>query len=202
MINFFLKSISFMFHPIVIPLVGVLLYFSKSPRYIPVETRNAKLISLSILTIVLPILIFFLLKTLGKVNSIYLNTAQERILPLLLNFVITLLIVLRVLPANEIIELYYFFIGILISTLSCLFLAIFKVKSSIHMMAIAGLFMFAVALSLHVSININGTISLISILIGAIATSRLHLKAHTPIELIIGFCIGFLPQFLMVNYWL
>jgi membrane-associated phospholipid phosphatase len=40
------------------------------------------------------------------------------------------------------------------------------------------------------------------ILIGAIATSRLHLKAHTPIELLIGAFIGLLPQLILVNYWL
>ena len=202
MINNILKSVSFLFHPLIIPLVGAILYFSKSPRYIPEETIQAKIISLSILTIVLPVLIFYLLKTLGKVNSIYLTTAHERILPLIINSIIILLIVLRVLPSNEIIELYYFFIAILISTLSCLILAIFKIKASLHMMAIAGLFMFAVALSIHFSININGTIALIAILIGAIATSRLHLKAHTFVELIVGFSIGFLPQLLMVNYWL
>jgi hypothetical protein len=202
MINNILKSVSFIFHPLVIPLVGALLYFSKSPRYIPEETIYAKLIALCILTVVLPILLFLLLKTLGKVNSIYLATSNERIVPLILNSIITLLIVLRVLPSNEIIELYYFFIAILISTLSCLILAIFKIKASIHMMAIAGLFMYAVALSIHFSININGTIALISILIGAIATSRLHLNAHTFVELIVGFGIGFLPQLIMVNYWL
>tara|TARA_R110002012_G_scaffold291564_1_gene486106 strand:+ start:128401 stop:129006 length:606 start_codon:yes stop_codon:yes gene_type:complete len=200
--NFILRSISFIFHPIVMPLLGVIFYFSKSPRYLPMEIIQAKVVSLFILTILLPILLYFLLKSLGKTDSIYLQSTKERIFPLVLNGIITLLIIIRVLPSHEIIELYFFFLGILLSTLSCLILAILKFKASIHMMAVSGVFMFYLALSIHFSININGTLALIVILIGAIATSRLHLKAHTYPELITGFFIGLIPQLILVNYWL
>ncbi|MBP93881.1 hypothetical protein SAMN04487989_101994 [Bizionia echini] len=200
--NFILRSISFIFHPVVMPLLGVIFYFSKSPRYLPLELMQAKVVSLFILTILLPILLYYLLKSLGKTSSIYLQSTQERIFPLILNAIITVLILIRVLPSNEIIELYYFFVGILISTLSCLILAILKFKASIHMMAVSGVFMFYLALSIHFSININGTLALMAILIGAIATSRLHVKAHTYPELITGLFIGLVPQLILVNYWL
>jgi hypothetical protein len=200
--NRILKSISFLFHPLLMPLIGVTFYFSKSPRYIPWQLINAKIISVAILSIILPILLYFLLKTLGKVNSIHLQTTKERIFPLIVNCFIILLILRKIFPANEIIELYYFFVGILTSTLACLILAILKFKASIHMMAIAGVFMFFLALSIHFSININGTLAIITILIGAIATSRLHLNAHTYTELIVGFFIGLFPQLILLNYWL
>lgn len=70
------------------------------------------------------------------------------------------------------------------------------------MIAASGFFMFAVALGVHYQININGTIALMMLILGAIATSRLHLKAHTNQELIVGLFIGLFPQFLMLNYWL
>ena len=190
--NNILKSISFIFHPLLIPLLGVVFYFAKSPKYISLQIIQAKLISLFILTIVLSILLYFLLKTLGKAKSIYLETTKERIFPLIVNCLVVLLVLNRILTANQIIELYYFFLGILISTLACLFLVIMKFKASIHMTSIAGLFMFFIALSIHFSININGTLAIMFILTGAIATSRLHLKAHTAIALIIGFFIGFI----------
>ncbi|WP_290698794.1 hypothetical protein [Lacinutrix sp.] len=184
------------------PLLGVVFYFSKSPRFIPQEAIEAKIISLSILTIILPILLYFLLKTIGKTESIYLKTTKERIVPLSLNIIISILIIIRVLPSNQIIELYYFFIGILISTIICLVLAILKFKASIHMIAIAGVLMFAIGISLHFGKNLNGSLALFCIIAGAIATSRLHLKAHTNIELIFGFCIGLFPQLLVLPYWL
>ncbi len=200
--NFILKSISFVFHPLIMPLLGVLFYFSKTPRFIPEPIRNAKIFSIIILTIILPILLFFLLKTINKVQTIYLKSTKERLIPLLVNCIIISLILLRVLTPNEIVELYYFFLGILCSTLACFIMAVFKVKASIHMIAASGFFMFAVAIGIHYQININGTIALMMIILGAIATSRLHLKAHTNQELIIGVFVGLFPQLIFLNYWL
>lgn len=200
--NFILKSISFVFHPLIMPLLGVLFYFSKTPRFIPEPVMKAKIFSIVILTIILPILLFFLLKTINKVDTIYLKSTKERLIPLFINCIIIVLILLRVLTSNEIVELYYFFLGILCSTLTCLILAIFKIKASIHMIAASGFFMFAIALGIHYQININGTIALMMVMLGAIATSRLHLKAHTNQELILGLFTGIFPQFILLNYWL
>ncbi|WP_372753620.1 hypothetical protein [Mariniflexile sp.] len=197
-----LRSISFIFHPIIMPILGVIFYFHKSPRFIPEEVMYAKLISIGILTIVLPILTYYLLKTLGKVDTIYLKTTNERIYPLAINCIIILIVIVRILSQAQIVELYYFFVGILISTMACLFLAIFKFKASIHMISISGLFMFFIALSIHFSINITGTLALMSIILGAVATSRLHTKAHNYMELIMGFFVGAIPQFILVNHWL
>lgn len=197
-----LKSISYIFHPLFMPFFGVIFYFSKSPRFIPLPIIKAKLFAIAFLTIFLPILLFFLLKTLRKVNTIQLSTTKERIIPLILNCIIIYFIIQRVLPSNEIIELYFFFIGILLSTLSCLMLALLNFKTSIHMIASAGVLQFFIALSIHFNININATIAVFFIIVGAIATSRLHLNAHTNIELITGFFIGLIPQLILVNYWL
>ncbi|MGB3606897.1 MAG: hypothetical protein WA775_05935 [Psychroserpens sp.] len=202
MINQLLKSISYIFHPLLMPLLGVVFYFSKTPRFIPESIMKAKVFSISILTILLPILLFYLLKTINKVDSFHLETVQERRIPLIINALIIILILIRVLPIDEIPELYFFFIGILISTVTCLALALVTFKVSIHMIAAAGFFMFAIALAIHFKININGTIALMCIILGAIATSRLHLKAHTPIELLSGTFVGLLPQLILLNYWL
>lgn len=200
--DFILKAISYVFHPIIMPLLGVLFYFSKTPRFIPEHVVKAKIFSIVILTIILPILLYFLLKTINRVQTIELKSTKERLIPLFINAVITLLILIRVLPPDEIIELYFFFLGILCSTFACFILAMFKVKASIHMIGVTGFFMFAVAIGLHYHININGTIALMMIITGAVATSRLHLKAHTNEELLLGLFTGFMPQLIFLNYWL
>jgi len=200
--NFILKGISYIFHPLLMPFFAAVYYFTISPRFIPEEIIQAKLFSLVLLTIFLPVLLFLLLRTIRKISSIQLVTTKERILPLVLNCIIVILIAQRVFPFNEIIELYYFFIGILFSTLSCLILAILKFKASIHMVASGGVFMFLIGLGILFSINIIETITLFTLLIGAIATSRLHLNAHSNIELVIGFMVGLIPQLILINYWL
>ena len=200
--DYILKSISFIFHPLIMPLLGVLFYFSKTPRFIPEPVMKAKIFSVVILTIILPILLFFLLKTVNKVETIYLKTTKERILPLLINSIIIALILIRVMTPNEIEELFYFFLGILLSNVICLILALLKVKASIHMIAASGFFMFAVGIGIHFKININGTIALMMIILGAIASSRLHLKAHTNQELLTGIFTGLIPQMVLFNFWL
>ena len=200
--NIILKSFSYIFHPVFMPLLGVAFYFSKSPRDIPREVIWSKLVSTTILTFLLPILLFFLLKNIRKVESIFLKTTKERVIPLFVNSIIIFLMLRRVFPAYEFIELYGFFMGILISNLACLILALLKFKASIHMIALGGIFMYFIALSIHFSKDINGTLALLSIIIGSTATSRLHLGAHTVRELIIGLFIGVIPQLIMVNYWL
>ena len=197
-----LKSVSVIFHPLLMPIAGVIFYFIKTPRFIDREVIWAKLVSLSILTIILPILLYFLLKTLGKVNSIYLKNTKERIIPPVLNAIVILLVIQRILRPDPYIELYYFFVGVLISTIACLILAIFKFKASIHMIAISGVFMFFIAISIHFSININNTLAIMSVIVGAVATSRLHLKAHTYPELLMGIFVGVFPQLILVTKWL
>ncbi len=196
-----LKSVSIIFHPLFMPIIGTLFYFWKSPRYFPNQIIYAKLVSLSILTLILPLLIYFLLKTLGKVKSVNLNSTTERILPLGFYSMVIFIILQRVVTLSQLPELYYFFLGIFISNFSCLILAILKFKASIHMIGISGVFMFAVALSMHFSININASLAFISIAIGAVATSRLHVKAHSIKEIIAGFLLGLLPQLLLMHYW-
>jgi len=196
------KGISFVFHPLIMPLLGVLFYYSKTPRFIPMPVVKAKIFSIVILTILIPILLFFLLKTIRKVETIYLKSTQERIIPLFINSIITLLIILRVMRPTEAMLLYYFFYGILISNILCLILAIFKLKASIHMIAASGFFMFALTVGIYFKININGTISLMLIILGGIASARLYLKAHTAKELVLGVAVGLLPQLFFLVFFL
>lgn len=200
--NVILRSISYVFHPLLMPLFGVIYYFLITPRDYPKDIVWAKLVSLSILTVVLPILLYFLLKTLGLVKSIYLKTTRERIYPLMLNSAVIIIVLQRIIPPTQVLELYYFFVGILISTMACLTLALFKFKASIHIIAVSGVFMFFIALSIHFSLNLNNTLAFMSVLIGAVATSRLHVKAHSVKELVMGLFIGLLPQLILIPYWL
>ena len=184
------------------PLSGVIFYFAKTPRFFSLDFIKAKLISVFILTIVLPILLYILLKTIGKVKSIHLATTRQRVIPLMFNTIIILLVIRKVIPYNQSLELYYFFVGILLSNLVCLSLALLKFKASIHMIGVSGLAMFFITLSIHYSINIDNSLAIIAIIIGAVATSRLHLQAHNTKELIVGCFIGFIPQLILVRYWL
>ena len=183
------------------PLIGVVFYFSKSPRFIPEPIIKAKVFALVLLTILLPILLFFLLRSMRMISSIHLGSTRERILPLFIYCLILLLVLFRVLPGNELIEPYYFVVGVLGSTVACLVLVLLKFKASIHMIGVGGVLMFFIALGIHFHINIIGSIALMFIISGAVASSRLHLRAHNIIELVVGFIIGVIPQIIaLIEY--
>lgn len=200
--SFLLRVAAYLFHPLWMPILGVLLYYFITPRFLEPEFMRAKIMALFIITVLIPIISFFLLRNLGVVKTIHLETAKERKYPLMIQCLLLLLLLKMVfLPYDEL-ELYYFFTGVLFTTLTALFLAFFNFKVSLHQMAISGILMFTVGLSLHFQLNLLLLIALLVIINGWVASSRLHTVSHTSPELVIGFFIGAVPQLLMFTMWL
>lgn len=198
----FLKTASYIFHPLLMPLLGTILYFSVTPRYLEPELMRANLFAIAIISIFIPIVVFFLLKNLGVVETIYLKEVKERKFPLMIQCILLLLIIKMIFDPYEDPELYYFFVGMLFSAFSALVMVIFKLKVSLHQMGVAGLFMFLVGLSAHFKINLLVTISFFLFVNGWVASSRLNSDSHTYAELGIGLLLGVLPQLILFNMWL
>jgi hypothetical protein len=184
------------------PLLGTFLYYFITPRYIEPEIIQLKLLAIIIITLLVPLVSFMLLKNLAIVSSMYLEDVNERKAPLIIQCLLLLLILKMVFNPYDSIELYYFFVGILFSTISAFMLTILKFKASLHMMAVAGVTFFVLALSAHFGKNLIFILSLLFIVNGWVASSRLDAKAHTPAELIVGFFTGLIPQIIMLNFWL
>lgn len=197
-----IKSFSYIFHPLWMPITAVLIYFAITPRYVTSEFWYAKLFATVIMTIVIPILSYFMFKNLGLVTEIHLKDVRERKYPLLFQMIFTLLIINIVFEGYELPEIHFFFVGVLGSSLAALLLSIFKFKASLHMIGISGVLLFIIGLSIHFNNNMLWLISLFVVACGATATSRLEAKAHSPVELIVGFFIGAVPQFMGYVYWL
>ncbi len=200
--NFFLKSISYIFHPILMPLVGSIIYFATAPRFIPENIVQTKILSLIVITILIPIVTFFFLKTTGVITSIHLEDVKQRKIPLLIQSLLLLLIIKMIIDVYNYPELYYFFLGALIAALSAIFMVIFNVKISLHMLGLGAITMFTIALSVHFGINLTLLIAALMVINGLVATSRLHMSAHTNLELIIGFFMGIIAQVSLINFWL
>jgi hypothetical protein len=200
--NYFLRVGAYVLHPLLMPVLGTLLYYLVTPRFIEPELFQSRIVAVAIITICIPIVSFFLLRNLGVINSIQLETVDERRAPLLMQCVLLLLIIKLVFDPRDTPELYYFFVGILFSGMSALILAFLKFKVSLHQMGIAGVTMFLIALSAHFQINMLVWLCLFFIGNGWVASSRLHTSSHTYPELIGGFFIGFMPQLLLIPFWL
>ena len=197
-----IKSASYIFHPVWMPFIGSLLYFLITPRYFPFPLIKAKLLAIAITTLFIPIVFYFLLKNLGKASNVFMDDVKERIWPLFFFCMLLGLNLYQILDAYNYPALYYFFVGILFSTLTGLLLALVRLKISLHMVGLSGILMFVIALSIFYQINLIYTIAFLIAALGLTATSRLQLRAHNWLELCLGFMIGFIPQLIVLNFWL
>lgn len=198
----FLKAASYLFHPLLMPLLGTILYYKVTPRYIDEAIVVSEYFAIAIITIFIPIVIFFLLKNLRVVETIYLKEVKERKFPLMIQCILLLLILKMVFDPYEDPELYNFFVGMVFSTFAALVMVFFKLKVSLHQMGIAGVLMFIIGLSAHFKINLLFSISFFLFVNGWVASSRLENDSHTYPELGIGLLLGALPQLILFNNWL
>lgn len=198
----FLKAGAYIFHPLLMPFLGVLFYYTVTPRFLHKELVLSHLMVVGIITILIPLVLFLLLKNFGVVTSIHLKNIRERKLPLMIQCILLLLLLKFVFHPFDSGPLYYFFLGVLFTTLTALILVFFNFKVSLHQMGIAGISIFMIMVSIHYGINLLIWIAIAFIINGWVASSRLHTNAHSPIELILGFIIGAFPQLLMVSKWL
>ncbi|MCP9198762.1 hypothetical protein MKO06_02505 [Gramella sp. GC03-9] len=196
-----LKLASYLFHPLWMPFTGSFLYFMLIPRYFPGEIVKAKLLAIAIITIFIPIVFYFLLKNLGKVQSQFLQDVKERKWPLFFFILLVFMVLNQILNVYNYPGLYFYFVGILISTCLAYILTWFNMKISLHMIGISGLIMFFVAFCLYFHLYLIYTLSFLIIAAGLTASSRLYYKAHTGWELVLGVVIGFLPQLFVLKFW-
>ncbi|NNF19839.1 MAG: hypothetical protein HKN61_08660 [Flavobacteriaceae bacterium] len=194
--------LSYLFHPLLIPMAGTLSYFLVTPKYSPLEEQGGNLLPIFILTVIIPLISYAILRNLGLASSVFLAPAKERLYPLIISLGLLLIVLFRVIPNNYTAELYYYFVGLIAATAACLLALILKVRCSLHMMGLGSLLMYLIALSIHFEINITIAISACTLICGLAATARIYLKAHNRAEIVIGFIIGFLSQLMTIKYWL
>jgi hypothetical protein len=184
------------------PWFGAVYFFSITPvQYHPIKI-SFWLLYIILWSVIVPLFLYFILKKINIVHTINLNTSKERIWPLLLNGFILGYLSFGLLPKSICAELHYLFLGAMITVILGMILAILKFKTSIHMMSSAGAFFFMILVNLRYDYSFINTTVLFVIVMGAMASSRLHLNAHTPKELVAGFFIGVTPQILLFNQWL
>ena len=107
--NQILRVCGYIFHPLLMPLLGVLCYYGSTPRFTEPQIMLANIYAIATLTTFTPIVLFFMLKNIGVLSSIHLVDVKERKYPLMIQIILMLLIVKLIFKPYQDIELYYFF---------------------------------------------------------------------------------------------
>lgn len=195
----FYKIISVIFHPIVVPTTGVLLYFILIPSSYPSNLKLTLLSLIFVMTYLVPLLILILFKKLKLIESFNAHTIKERKLPVAMMIVLFYLLgntIANIGAMRDISLLFYATSGALM--LLYVFF-IFKIKTSIHLLSLGISTAFFLIIDINNSSNFPLVIILNIIIAGIVANARLYLKAHKPSEVYIGFFMGFISTFITYN---
>ena len=195
--------ISYLFHPFLFPLFGAILILGLNPNMFGLfgEVTHIKwLIVIFALTFMFPAVWILMMKGLEMIDSLKMETPKERIVP----FVATITFYLWAtwmfkanvamkMPSNPF--LFYMMMGACISISIAFFLNSWS-HISLHTLgagSIIGLILILIKVS---SFDIRFVFVVAIILAGLIGTARLILKGHTESEVLGGYFIGFIGQFL------
>lgn len=195
-----LKLFSYIFHPLFIGVYIVLIYVNSEKNYFSLEEKLFLTYQISIITLFIPLGIYYVLKSINKADSLMLASVKQRKLPLAINCLLLLLLLNNSIHYNETPDLYLIFLGCLISNMIALSCSILQFKTSLHMIAIV---IFTTTLLSITENTLAGIIlkTMAIINIGFIASSRLVYKAHNTTELVSGTFIGLVPQIALYMYF-
>lgn len=193
----FYKFISILFHPIVIPTIGILFYF----YFIPINVNNyvkaTVLAFIFITTYILPLFILILFKKLNLIKSFKAESIQERKTPVVIMIIIFYLLGSTFRKVQNLSDIGLLFYATCLGLICIYTLFSLKIKTSIHLLSIGITTGFFFTLTTLYNENLIVLVSLLLLLSGLMASARLHLKAHTNKEVYIGFFIGFISPILL-----
>ncbi|MBA4166977.1 MAG: phosphatase PAP2 family protein [Chitinophagaceae bacterium] len=198
-IRFLAKAISVFAHPMLVPLYVTCFLLFVHPLLFAGYGHAAKLKLLATVFVnltMLPAITVFLCWRLKFIDSIFLNTQKERIIPLAaaMIFYFWCWFVLR--NFTEIPVLFrQFLLGSFI-TIIMAWMANIYFKISLHALAMGGLFCFIWLVVFDFEGGSAGYIAMAAVIAGLVCTSRLVLGVHRPFEVYAGFILGALSQVL------
>ncbi len=197
MMKTFSKVISTVFHPLLIPTIGLILIFNVGGHfaYMPFEHKRIVYLIVFLSTSILPLSLIPLFLLLGIIKSVYMKERKERLLPVAFTGLFYLLgyyflVRFPVVP--------YFIQGFMLATLITILVAMFITffwKISMHMIGIGGLAGALFALSQRFGLDIWLIFSAVVVVSGLVGSARLYLNAHTPLQVHTGFFLGFIVVF-------
>jgi len=193
----FHKFISTILHPIVLPTLGVFIYFLFVSQSFEKRLQLIVLGLVFTLTYIIPLLMLLLLKKFRFIKDFQVSTIKERRFPIIFMMLLLYFLGNSIIQIPTIRNLGILFFGTSLS-LTCIYVLFsLKLKSSLHLVSMGNMIGFFLIMTNINSLSMLPIIILLILLSGILASSRMYLKAHTPIELLIGFSLGIICQFIV-----
>lgn len=191
----FANIVSVLFHPLLMITYGMILALLYT--YLAIYPMNLKLIIVGgafVCTAVIPGLFILLLKFSGSVSDLELMNRRERVLPFLIMIFSVMVFVFFI----RRMQVPFWLIGLLVGTALSLLLSMFinfYWKISVHGIGIGGLIGAVMGIARIHMINAYWLFIVLILAAGLVASSRIILNRHTPMQMYGGICLGFMCTF-------
>jgi hypothetical protein len=190
------KIISYVFHPLFIP-VYVTWFILEVRAYqfsgLDEWTRLTILLKVIVSCTFLPLITVLLLRALNFIESIFLKTQKDRIIP----YVICMIYYFWNWYTNKNLHAVDDIVSISMAVFNASvfgFLANISMKISMHAISVGVMTTFVALLALNDSVNLSLYLCIAVLISGAVCTSRFIVSDHTQKEIYYGFFIGIFCQ--------
>lgn len=195
---------SFALQPLIVPslIFLFLLFYAPQATSMGSWEKGYVLLMVFLTTFTIPVLSIFTLKLTKNISSLQMKNKEERLFPF---SIVSLYYVMSTYFFQIKFNLEPLLIQTLVSITICLILLTgitFFWKISAHMVAISGLL--AIIIAVVTQFPGNDLLYLIMggiLITGGLASSRLYLDAHTPLEVLGGILLGFGVCFFSFRYF-
>jgi hypothetical protein len=188
------KILSYLFHPFLMPTYGLLLYFCTVEPYmmgrLPVKAKLALTTITFLFTFLLPVISVLFLYRAKYITSLEIQSPQERRWPFLVTACCYIGAYYIMPSIREFAVIRALILGATLSVVLTLAINLYT-KISAHMVGIGGLVGAFIALSYRLTLPFELVIFGVLIVAGLIGFARLALNAHTPVQVYLGFALGF-----------
>lgn len=185
------EILSVIFHPLFIPLYGLLIIYS-SPTllsFIPLQVKRMILVLVVANNVLLPISLAIVLYARGAIASLRARGRSERVLLLtfaLLMYSLTAFVLLRIQVPNL---FKAYLVSIAVVTLVTLLITV-KYQISMHAIGFGGLLVLLIFMIALYHISMVWQLFAVVLAGGAVMSSRIYLEDHSPAEVWTGLFAG------------
>jgi len=185
--------VSVIFHPLLMPLYGILFLLTAPTflRYLPVEVKQLLVIVVVINNVMIPVGLLMFFRYRNLISSYRIDDRNERVMPLLTTAILyctTSFIIFRF-QIPFFLKSFIFATSVVAIILSMIN---FWWKISIHSAGAGAMTATILILSFKMQTDLLWYLVAIILLSGAILASRLKLNTHEPSQVWAGFATGFL----------
>lgn len=187
--------ISIVFQPLLMPslVVGLMLFGVPQATSIPEEFKLRIFYLIIMSTMLIPMVTIIGLRLSGMLKSLHMPEVKDRLIPFMVICLYFILTTYFLFQKTDIDPILWLSMSIITAAVVILTIVTFFWKMSAHMTGAGGLLAVVVVLGVKFpSFEVLYPMLSALLLCGLIASSRLYLQAHRPMEIYAGFFAGFL----------